>query len=95
MPGLNLPRSREAGDNRAALSSCIYRLFHSGAASKAIAAQHLANTLAKEAEKEGFDRVAFREKLPRYLVSAIAYASGAAGLAAPSVGSGPADDADG
>lgn len=72
-----------AGDDRATLCCQIYKLFHSGSASKAIAAQYLASTLSKKAETEGFDRAAFRDKLPRYIVEAIAHASGAESTAAP------------
>ncbi len=65
-----------AGGDLDVLCSRIYKLFHSRNASKAIAAQYLANTLAEEGGKEGFDRSTFATKLPRYIVDAIAYVSG-------------------
>ncbi|MDA3961896.1 MAG: AAA family ATPase [Planctomycetota bacterium] len=64
------------GKNYAVLSSRVYALFHSGHASKAIAAQYLANALAAEGEMEGFDSAVFAARLPRYLVEAIAHATG-------------------
>ncbi len=66
-----------AGDDRAVLCSNIYKLFHSGAASKAIAAQYLANALMEEGEKADFDAATFAGRLPRYIVMAIAHAAGA------------------
>lgn len=65
------------GDNREKLCSNIYKLFHSQESSKAIAAQYLASTLLEAGEKDGFNRAAFAEKLPRYIVEAIAHVSGA------------------
>ena len=55
------------------LCSKVYKLFYSRAASKAVAAQHLAKILQLEFEREenGADR--FRALLPRYLVHAIEY----------------------
>ena len=41
----------ETGEDHAALCSQIYRIFHSGGASKAVAAQYLAELLQKEGEE--------------------------------------------
>lgn len=87
--------AESAGDDRAALCSHIYKLFHSGGASKAIAAQYLARALAAEGEKDDFDTAAFAGKLPSYLVAAIAHVSGAAGRTAPAVEASAAEDAHG
>lgn len=66
-----------AENNRAALCTEIYKTFHSGGCSKAIAAQYLAHSLAEAAEKKDFNRAAFQEKLPRYIVEAISHVTGA------------------
>lgn len=66
------------GGDRAALCTCVYQLFHSGDASKAIAAQYLAEAMAKTGEAEAFNRAAFAAKLPRYIVDAIAFVTGRA-----------------
>ena len=87
--------TESAGDDRAVLCSHVYKLFHSGGASKAIAAQYLANTLAAEGEKEGFDSTAFAGRLPRYVVEAIAHATGAEVPAAPADDASPVEDTDG
>lgn len=57
-----------------ALCARIYRLFHHDGASKAIAAQFLAEALAKQGEEAAFDKVAFAAKLPPYILNAVAYA---------------------
>ena len=62
-----------AGDDRLALCARVYRLFHSGGASKAIAAQYLAEALTEAEEAEGFDRAEFAANLPRYIVDSIAH----------------------
>lgn len=62
-----------AGDDDDALCSQIYRLFHSGAASKAVAAQYLAELLPKYCKEKEIDAAAFRKRLPIYLVDAIEY----------------------
>ena len=59
--------------NDEALSSQIYRLFHSNSASKAIAAQYLSELLPKYKKEEGLDTAEFRKKLPTYIVNAIDY----------------------
>lgn len=87
--------AESAGDDRPALCSQIYKEFRSGGASKAIAAQYLANALAQELEKESFNPGAFESKLPRYIVEAIAHATGAGGSATPCVEPSPGEDADG
>ena len=55
------------------LCSHIYRLFHAGSASKAVAAQHLADILLKKCNQGILDKTKLREKLPSYLVDAIDY----------------------
>ena len=62
----------EATGDHAALCSQIYRLFHSGGASKAVGAQHLAERLVKLGEQTAFDKAAFGQTLPSYIVDAIA-----------------------
>lgn len=86
--------AKSAGDDRAALCSHIYRLFHSGGVSKAIAAQYLAQALAKEGEKAGFDRRAFAQKLPRYIAGVIAHVSSANDSAAHAAELVASEDAD-
>jgi len=87
--------TESAGGDRAALCSHVFDLFHSGGASKAIAAQYLANTLAAEGEKDGFDATAFSGRLPRYIVEAIAHAIGADVRPAITDDTSPAEDTDG
>ncbi|MEA3225605.1 MAG: ATP-dependent endonuclease, partial [Planctomycetota bacterium] len=62
-----------AGDGDDVLCSQIYRLFHSRAASKAIAAQYLAELLLDHCKTKEIDAAAFRKLLPVYLVDAIEY----------------------
>jgi len=81
--------------NRAELCSRIYKLFHSRNVSKAIAAQHLANALAKQKAEPAFDRSAFSGRLPPYIVNAIAYATGAKTEALPSPEVPPSEDLNG
>jgi putative ATP-dependent endonuclease of OLD family len=87
--------SESAGEDRAVLCSHIYKLFHSTSASKAIAAQYLANSLNAEGKTEGFDAVAFERRLPRYVVAAIAHATGAALPRQPADGGAPVESTDG
>lgn len=61
----------EAGGDDAALCSRIYRLFHSGGASKAVAAQHLAELLVEDFDEGKLDAATLRAKLPTYLLQAI------------------------
>ena len=61
----------EAGDDEAVLCSRIYCLFHTKSASKAVAAQHLAEVLSEDCDKGALDAAALRTMLPAYLVSAI------------------------
>ena len=61
----------ELGEDQAALCSHIYRLFHSGGASKAVGAQYLAELLNKESAAGKLDNSVLREKLPTYIVAAI------------------------
>ena len=55
------------------LCSCIYKCFHTGSASKAVAAQHLADILLTECDQGILDKKKLRKKLPSYLVEAIDY----------------------
>lgn len=72
-----------ANGNRAVLSTLIYQLFYSGSASKAIAAQYLAEALAKEGKIAEFNKDAFTAKLPRYIVNAIAHVNRSTSTLAP------------
>ena len=63
----------EAGGDVEALCSRIYRVFHSGGASKAVAAQHLAELLVEDSDKGELDAPMLRAKLPSYLLQAIEY----------------------
>jgi len=87
--------AESVGDDRTALCSQIYKVFHSGGASKAIAAQYLANTLTAQGETDDFEPAAFANALPRYIVEAIAHASGAVDTRARAVKGRPTEDADG
>lgn len=84
-----------AGGDRATLCSKIYKVFHSGGASKAISAQYLANILTATGEKDDFDRAAFAGKLPPYIVAAIAHATGGAVPAVSADDESPVEDTDG
>jgi putative ATP-dependent endonuclease of OLD family len=95
-----------AGDDRAVLCSQVYRLFHSGGASKAIAAQYLANALTQPRGRGTISNLAtFAGKLPPYLLDAIAHVTGGGGSAPPAAGGegpappaedvGPVEDTDG
>ena len=63
----------ESGGDGEALCSKIYYLFHSNAASKAIAAQYISELLPQYCEQGGMDAAGFRKMLPSYLVNAIDY----------------------
>ncbi len=63
----------ETGNDHAALCSQIYRIFHSGGASKAVAAQYLAELLHKEGEEGKLDKAWLRKNLPTYISGAIDY----------------------
>jgi putative ATP-dependent endonuclease of OLD family len=84
----------ENKNNPEALCSHIYKLFHSKSASKAIAAQYLANALATEGEKKEFDSVDFAKRLPRYLVAAIVHATGVEDPTLPTASGGPLECTD-
>ena len=60
-------------DNDEELCSRIYRAFRTGAASKAVAAQHLAEILAEKFDKGDIDAVGLRASLPFNLIQAIEY----------------------
>ncbi|MCY4426440.1 MAG: AAA family ATPase [Halieaceae bacterium] len=64
-----------SGDDDEVLCSLIYRLFHSGSASKAVAVQHLSELLTQYCENGGINAAGFRKLLPTYLVNAIDYAT--------------------
>ena len=63
----------DSGDDDAVLCSLIYRLFHGGSASKAVAAQYLSELLPQYCEQGGINAAGFRKLLPIYLVNAIDY----------------------
>ena len=63
----------DAGDDGEVLCSQIYRLFHAGNASKAVAAQYLSETLPRYCKSGGIDTAEFRSLLPTYVVDAIDY----------------------
>lgn len=63
----------ESGDDEAVLCSHIYRLFHTGKASKAIAAQYLSELLPDYCKQGRIDAAGVRKLLPAYLVNAIDY----------------------
>jgi putative ATP-dependent endonuclease of OLD family len=65
-----------AGGDRAVLCTRVYKLFHSGSASKAITAQYLAEALAMKESEPDFNRAEFSATLPRYIVDAIAHVKG-------------------
>jgi putative ATP-dependent endonuclease of OLD family len=64
--------SEMAGD-QVALAVRVYRPFHSGAASKAIAAQHLAELLHESVASDAVTKASFAARLPRYIVDALAH----------------------
>ncbi len=74
----------DASGDRAAQCTQIYRLFHGGGASKAVAAQYLAEILIKAGEEEAFDKDAFAAKLPRYIVDAVAHVKKLSAVPIPS-----------
>ena len=63
----------ESGDDDAVLCSRIYRLYHSGSASKAVAAQYLSEILPQYCEECSINAAGLRRLLPAYLVNAIDY----------------------
>ena len=67
------PLKSSAGDDEEVLCSLIYRLFHSGSASKAVGVQYLSELLLKYCKDDGIDTVEFRSLMPTYLVDAIDY----------------------
>ena len=70
--GFGTLKSETGGDDEV-LCSHIYRLFHAGSASKAVAAQYLSELLPQYCEQSGINAAALRKMLPAYLVSAIDY----------------------
>ncbi len=75
-----------AKGNYAVLCSQVYALFYSGGASKAIAAQYLAETLIIAGKASTFDKSVFATKLPRYILDVIDH------MSSFKVGSTPQDD---
>ena len=65
-------KANSGGDDEV-LCSQIYRQFHAGSASKAVAAHYLSELLQKYCQDDGIDTVKFRRLLPAYLVEAIDY----------------------
>lgn len=63
----------EANGDRAVLCTRVYQPFHSGRASKTIAAQYLAESLEAAAGSAHFDEATFAARLPRYIVDAVAH----------------------
>ena len=59
--------------DRAVLCAEIYQPLHSGAASKPITAQYLAELLDVRAKSQHFDTPGFASRLPRYIVDAVAH----------------------
>lgn len=64
-------KSESDGDDE--VCSRIYRTFHTGAASKTVAAQYLAEVLADEFEKGVLDAARLRTRLPSCLINAVEY----------------------
>ena len=61
----------KAGGDDEVLCSSVYRPFHVGSASKAVAAQYLSELLHRYCVDSGIDAAAFRNRLPTYIVDAI------------------------
>jgi putative ATP-dependent endonuclease of OLD family len=70
----------EANGDRTVLCTQVYQLFHSRVASKAVAAQYLAEILSKEGDSPGFDKASFASKLPSYIVGAIKHVNRSASV---------------
>lgn len=66
----------DAGHDRPALASHVYALFEAQGASKAIGAQHLAELLEGDVTDGVLDADRLRDRLPPYLVAAIAHVTG-------------------
>ncbi|HOO77723.1 MAG TPA: AAA family ATPase [bacterium] len=73
-----------ANGDREVLCSGVYKLFYSGSASKAVAAQYLAQMLIEAAGEADFDAGAFGVKIPSYIVESINYVCREAPVPAPS-----------
>lgn len=73
----------ELGENNEALCSSIYRAFKTEGASKATAAQFLAEIITKMIKVRFITGENLREMLPKYLVNAIDYATGKASIVDP------------
>lgn len=63
----------DAAPDQETLGSHVYALFEADGASKAIAAQYLAELLEKEIKAGALDAEALRKQLPPYVVTAIAH----------------------
>jgi putative ATP-dependent endonuclease of OLD family len=64
---------KEAHGDRSVLCTRICKLFYSGGASKAIAAQYLAEALDAASQSADFDKAAFASRVPRYIQDAVAH----------------------
>jgi putative ATP-dependent endonuclease of the OLD family len=72
--------SQTYSDSREKLCSTIYKLFKSEGASKAIAAQYLAENLTTLRENGQLDESSLRQRLPHYLVEAVEYLTSRASI---------------
>lgn len=79
-------KDESSGDDEV-ICSKIYQLFHSRAASKAIAAQHLAELLPDHCKAEEIDAATFRSLLPVYIVDAIEFVTSQPEHVAPTTAS--------
>ncbi|MGR9422221.1 ATP-dependent nuclease [Rhizobium leguminosarum] len=78
----------DATPDQETLGALVYALFEAEGASKAIAAQYMAELLETEIETGGLDAESLRAKLPPYVVAAIAHVT-APFVAAAGAGAGP------
>ena len=81
--------------SKEALCCRIYWLFHSGGASKAVGAQHLAELLVEDFTEGRFDASTLRTKLPTYLLQAIQHVTVVQPQSAQGTANGDATPADG
>ena len=78
--------------NREDLCSRVYGQFHSGGASKAVAAQYLAEMLSEAINNGDLDEAALRDLLPTYLGNAFTHVTSQSQQPLPHIGiSGDAD----
>lgn len=79
----------DAAPDQETLASRVYALFEADGASKAIAAQYLAELLEKEIEADTLDAETLRAQLPPYVVAAIAHVTAPFVAAAGAAAAGP------